>query len=136
MRTLIIIKPDAVKRGLVGKILSRFEERGIAIKGLKMINVSKADAEKLYEVHKGKPFYNDLIAYITSSKVVVGVLEANEIVKIVRKMIGSTNPSESEPGTIRGDFGLEISKNIIHASDSIESANREIPIFFKENEII
>lgn len=136
MRTLIIVKPDAVKRGLVGRILSRFEEREIAVKGLKMINVSKADAEKLYEVHKGKPFYNDLMAYITSSKVVVCVLEANEIVKIVRKMIGGTNPSDAEPGTIRGDFGLEINKNIIHASDSPESANREIPIFFKENEII
>lgn len=136
MRTLIIVKPDAVKRGLVGRILSRFEEKEIAVKGLKMINVSKADAEKLYEAHKGKPFYNDLMAYITSSKVVVCVLEANEIVKIVRKMIGSTNPSDAEPGTIRGDFGLEINKNIIHASDSTESANREIPIFFKENEII
>lgn len=136
MRTLIIIKPDAVKKGLVGSILSRFENREIAIKGLKMINASRGDAEKLYEVHKGKPFYNDLINYITSSKVVVCVLEANDVVKTVRKMIGATNPSEAEPGTIRGDFGLEVSKNIIHASDSQESSNREIPIFFKDNEII
>jgi len=153
MRELIVIKPDAVKRGLIGRILSRFEDRGIAIKGLKMINVSREDAEKLYKVHKEKPFYNDLINYITSSKVVACVLEADDnnnkgnnsinksnnsinVINIVRKMIGATNPSEAEPGTIRGDFGLEVSKNIIHASDSEESANREIQIFFKDDEII
>lgn len=137
MRTFIIIKPDAVKRNITGKILSRFEERGIRIKAMRMIRMSKEEAEKLYSIHKGKPFYDSLINYITSNKVVVCVLEANtdKLIEIVRKMIGKTDPAEAEPGTIRGDFGIAMEANVIHASDSIESVNREMPIFFTEKEM-
>lgn len=137
MRAFIIIKPDAVKRNIIGKILSRFEERGIKIKAMRMMKMSKEEAENLYSIHKGKPFYDSLINYITSDKVVVCALEAdsNNLINIVRKMIGRTDPAESEPGTIRGDFGLGLEANVIHASDSIESTNREIYIFFKEEEL-
>ncbi len=137
MKAFIIIKPDAVKRNIIGKILSRFEERGIRIKAIRMIRTSKEESEKLYSIHKGKPFYDSLINYITSDKVVVCVLEADtdKLIEIVRKMNGRTNPAEAEPGTIRGDFGLVMEANIIHASDSIDSVNREMPIFFTEKEL-
>ncbi|OQX21257.1 MAG: nucleoside-diphosphate kinase [Candidatus Altiarchaeales archaeon A3] len=137
MKAFIIIKPDAVKRNINGKILSRFEERGIRIKAMRMIRMSKEEAEKLYSIHKGKPFYDSLINYITSDKVVVCVLEADtdKLVEIVRKMNGRTNPAEAEPGTIRGDFGVAMEANVIHASDSIDSVNREMPIFFTEKEL-
>lgn len=137
MREFIIIKPDAVKRKIIGKILSRFEERGIAIRAIRKIKIGKKEAEQLYSIHKGKPFYDSLINYITSDRVVVCVLEAetDKLIEIVRKMIGRTNPSEAEPGTIRGDFGLVMEANVIHASDSIESVNREMPIFFTEEDL-
>ncbi|CEG13400.1 Nucleoside diphosphate kinase [groundwater metagenome] len=137
MKAFIIIKPDAVKRNITGKILSRFEGRGIRIKAMRIIRMSKEEAEKLYSIHKGKPFYDSLINYITSDKVVVCVLEADtdKLIEIVRKMNGSTNPTEAEPGTIRGDFGLVMEANVIHASDSIDSVNREMPIFFTEKEL-
>ncbi len=137
MKAFIIIKPDAVKRNIIGKILSRFEERGIRIKAMRMMRMSKEEAEKLYSIHKGKPFYDSLINYITSDKVVVCVLEADtdKLIEIVRKMTGRTNPAEAEPGTIRGDFGVAMEANVIHASDSIDSVNREMPIFFTEKEI-
>jgi nucleoside-diphosphate kinase len=129
-RTLIIIKPGAVVRGLVGEVLSRFEKKGLKIVGLKMLKMSREKAEELYSVHKGKHFYGELINYITSAPVVVGVLESDDAVQIVRRVIGPTNPKEAPPGTIRGDFGITITQNIIHASDSKESAEREIKIFF------
>ncbi|PKP54335.1 MAG: nucleoside-diphosphate kinase [Candidatus Altiarchaeales archaeon HGW-Altiarchaeales-3] len=132
MQTLIIIKPDAVQRGLAGKILSRFEYKGIKINALKMMQIPKALAEEHYCEHKGKPFYDSLVNYIISSPVIVGVLEGENIVPVVRKMCGATNPQESETGTIRGDFGMQTGRNIIHASDSDESAKREIALFFKE----
>ncbi len=137
MNVFIIIKPDAVKRNITGKILSRFEERGIKIKAMRMIRMRKEEAEKLYNIHKGKPFYDSLINYITSDKVVVCVLEADtdKLIEIVRKMNGKTNPAEAEPGTIRGDFGLVMEANVIHASDSIDSVNREMPIFFTEKDL-
>ncbi|PKP60001.1 MAG: nucleoside-diphosphate kinase [Candidatus Altiarchaeales archaeon HGW-Altiarchaeales-1] len=137
MKAFIIIKPDAVKRNITGKILSRFEERGIRIKAMRMIKMCKEEAEKLYSIHKGKPFYDSLINYITSDKVVVCVLEADtdKLIEIVRKMNGKTNPAEAEPGTIRGDFGIAMEANVIHASDSIESVNREMPIFFTKEEL-
>lgn len=137
MKAFIIIKPDAVKRNINGKILSRFEERGIRIKAMRMIRISKEEAEKLYSIHKGKPFYDSLINYITSDKVIICVLEADtdKLIEIVRKMNGRTNPAEAEPGTIRGDFGVAMEANVIHASDSIDSVNREMPIFFTEKEI-
>ncbi|NCN64665.1 MAG: nucleoside-diphosphate kinase [Candidatus Altiarchaeum hamiconexum] len=136
MNAFIIIKSDAVKRNITGKILSRFEERGISIKAMRMIKISKEEAEKLYSIHKEKPFYPSLINYITSGKVVVCVLEADtdKLIEIVRKMNGRTNPAEAEPGTIRGDFGIVMEANVIHASDSIDSVNREMPIFFTKEE--
>ncbi|MFN3527769.1 MAG: nucleoside-diphosphate kinase [Candidatus Altarchaeaceae archaeon] len=137
MREFIILKPDAVRNRLIGEIISRFEKRGIKIIGMKMMKISREKAEKLYEIHKGKKFYESLINYITSGKVVVCVLEADceNLIEIVRKMIGATDPSEALPGTIRGDFGLKIDENVIHASDSVESYNREVSIFFTEEEL-
>jgi nucleoside-diphosphate kinase len=134
-RTLIIIKPGAVARGLVGEVLSRLEKKGLKIVGLKMLKMSRGKAEELYSVHKGKHFYEELINYITSAPVVVGVVEGDDAIQVVRKVIGPTNPKEAPPGTIRGDFGISITQNVIHASDSKESAEREIKIFFEEGEL-
>ncbi|MHC1628136.1 MAG: nucleoside-diphosphate kinase [Candidatus Nezhaarchaeales archaeon] len=134
-RTLIIVKPGAVMRGLIGEVLSRLEKKGLKIVGLKMLWVSREKAEELYSVHKGKHFYEELINYITSTPVVAGVIEGEDAIQVVRRVIGPTNPKEAPPGTIRGDYGLSITQNIIHASDSKESAEREIKIFFQENEI-
>ncbi len=134
-RTLIIVKPGAVMRGLIGEVLSRLEKKGLKIVGLKMLWVSREKAEELYSVHKGKHFYEELINYITSTPVVAGVIEGEDAIQVVRRVIGSTNPKDAPPGTIRGDYGLSITQNIIHASDSRESAEREIKIFFQENEI-
>lgn len=136
MKEFIIIKPDAVKRNLIGKILSRFEEREISVKAMRTIRMSKKEAEQLYNIHKGKPFYDSLINYITSGRVVVCVLEADtdKLIDIVRKMIGATDPVKAEPGTIRGDFGLKMEANVIHASDSMDSVNREMPIFFTDKD--
>ncbi|NHW45288.1 MAG: nucleoside-diphosphate kinase [Candidatus Verstraetearchaeota archaeon] len=134
-RTLIIIKPGAVARGLVGEVLSRLEKKGLKIVGLKMLKMSRRKAEELYSVHKGKHFYEELINYITSAPVVVGVVEGDDAIQVVRKVIGPTNPKEAPPGTIRGDFGISITQNVIHASDSKESAEREIKIFFEEGEL-
>ncbi|HIE34102.1 MAG TPA: nucleoside-diphosphate kinase [Candidatus Altiarchaeales archaeon] len=141
MKTLIIIKPSAVERGIIGEILSRFERQGIRISALRIINMSKKQAEKLYAVHKGKQFYNKLIEHMTSYPVVVAVLDVDfpnpdDAIKLVRKIIGVTNPLEADMGTIRGDFGLRIDRNIIHASDSVESAEYEIPIFFSKEEFV
>ena len=140
MRTLILIKPDGVTRGLTGEVINRFERYGIRIVGLKMLQVDNKMAERLYSVHKGKPFFNDLIKHITSSPVVAIVLDVNlkseETIKLVRKITGSTNPLDAEMGSIRGDFGTYITANIVHASDSEESANYEIPIFFDEKELV
>jgi nucleoside-diphosphate kinase len=134
-RTLIIIKPGAVARGLVGEVLSRLEKKGLKIVGLKMLKMSRGKAEELYSVHKGKHFYEELINYITSAPVVAGVVEGDDAIQVVRKVIGPTNPKEAPPGTIRGDFGISITQNVIHASDSKESAEREIKIFFEEEEL-
>jgi nucleoside-diphosphate kinase len=134
-RTLIIIKPGAVARGLVGEVLSRLEKKGLKIVGLKMLKMSREKAEELYSVHKGKHFYEELINYITSAPVVAGVVEGDDAIQVVRKVIGPTNPKEAPPGTIRGDFGISITQNVIHASDSKESAEREIKIFFEEEEL-
>ena len=134
-RTLIIVKPGAVVRGLIGEVLSRLEKKGLKIIGLKMLKMSREKAEELYSVHKGKHFYEELINYITSAPVVVGVVEGDDAIQVVRRIIGPTNPKEAPPGTIRGDYGLSITQNIIHASDSRESAEREVRIFFDEREL-
>ena len=134
-RTFALLKPDAVQRGLAGQILSRFERRGLKIVGLKLMRVSRQLAESYYAEHKGKSFYEPLMSYITSGPVVAMVLEGDGAVAIVRKMMGKTNSAEAEPGTIRGDFALTIGRNVIHGSDSLESAKREIGFFFKPDEL-
>jgi len=141
MKTLIIIKPWAVSRGLVGEILTRFERHGLRLAGLKVVKVTKEQAEKLYTIHKGKPFYDSIVHHITSSPVVCGILDTDVLdtdiaIALVRKIVGATDPIKAEMGTIRGDYGLRIDRNVIHASDSKESAAYEIPIFFKEDESI
>ena len=140
MRTFVMIKPDGVKRGLVGEILCRFERFGIRLAGLRIIHMGKDKAEKLYVVHKDKPFYNDLMKYITSGPVAVMALDINlpseDAIKLVRKVVGATNPLNAEMGSIRGDYGMLVSENIIHASDGKESADYELPIFFNESDMI
>ena len=135
-RTLAIIKPDAVSRGLTGKTIARLERKGLKVVGLKMIKVTPKKAERLYAAHKGKGFYDELIRHITSTPVVAIVLEAPRAVTILRAVIGSTDPLKAAPGSIRGDFGLTVTKNVIHASDSTDNAKDEIAIFFESNEII
>lgn len=137
-RTLVIIKPDAVVRGLMGEIISRFEKKGLKIVGMKMIWIDRELAEKHYEEHRGKPFFEALIDYITKAPSVVMVIEGRYAISVVRKMAGATNPKDAEPGTIRGDFGFNIGDaiyNVVHASDSPESAEREINLYFKPEEI-
>ncbi len=135
-RTLIIIKPDAVQRGLTGEILRRFETRGLRIIAMKFMQVSRELAEKHYAIHKGKPFYEGLVSYITSSPVVVIGLEGTNAVAAARQTIGATNPSQAEAGTIRGDLALEIGRNLVHGSDSVENGQLEFANFFDEAEAI
>jgi len=135
-RTFVMIKPDGVKRRLVGEIISRFEKRGFNIVAMKMVHIDRTTAERLYEEHKGKSFFEELINYITSGPVVCMVVEGEEAVTVVRKMIGNTDPKEAPPGTIRGDYALTKAENVIHASDSEEKAKREMSIFFVEREIV
>ncbi len=135
-QTLVIIKPDAVQRGLIGEIVRRFERRGLRVVGMKLIQITPELAERHYAVHKGKPFYEGLIHYITSSPVVVMVLEGNDAIEIVRRTMGATNPANAAPGTIRADLGVEIGRNLVHGSDGPETAAFEIPLFFSEKEIL
>jgi len=135
-RTFLMIKPDGVQRGLIGEVIRRVEQKGLKIVAMKMLRVSRELAEKHYEEHRGKSFYESLISYITSSPVVAMVVEGKNAVQVVRKMIGATDPLEASPGTIRGDFGLEIGRNVVHASDSPASAEREISLYFSEEEIV
>ena len=135
-RTLIIIKPDAVQRGLIGRIIERFERRGLLIAAMKLMQIDESLAERHYAIHRGKPFYEPLIRYITSSPVVVLVLEGNNAIEIARSTMGATNPSEAAPGTIRADFALEIGRNLVHGSDSPETAAFEVPLFFDDEEIV
>lgn len=135
-RTYLMVKPDGVQRGLVGQIISRFEQRGYKIVGLKMMQISRTVAEKHYGEHVGKPFFNDLVDFITSGPVVAMVVEGKEVVATARTMMGVTNPLKASPGTIRGNFGVDVGRNVIHGSDSLESANREIGIFFLPEELV
>jgi nucleoside-diphosphate kinase len=134
-RTLILVKPDAMQRGLAGEILARFERRGLRIVGLRLLQVDRAMAERHYGEHAGKPFFEGLVGYITSSPIIAGVLEGTEAVSAARQIMGSTRPTEAAPGTIRADFGLEVGRNLVHGSDSVESAEREIGIFFEGQEL-
>ena len=135
-QTLLIIKPDGVQRGLVGPILSRLERRGLRLAAMKLIQISPELAARHYAVHKGKPFYEGLIEFITSGPVVVAVIEGRNAIDVVRKTMGATNPAEAKPGTIRADFGLEIGRNLVHGSDGPDTAAYEIPLFFDKEEIL
>jgi len=133
-RTFAMLKPDAVKRRLTGTILSRFEQRGIKIIAAKTLMISEELAKTHYGEHSEKPFFNDLVSYITSGPVFAMVLESDDVIAQVRKMVGATNPKEADVGTIRGDYAIDLGRNVIHASDSEESAAREIGLFFDESE--
>jgi nucleoside-diphosphate kinase len=135
-RTLVILKPDAVQRGLIGQITARLEQRGIKLVGLRLIQIDNELAARHYAVHKGKPFYEGLIKYITSSPVVVQVWEGQRVIEIVRRTCGATNPIDADLGTIRADFGVEIGRNLIHASDGPETAAYEIPLYFAADELV
>jgi len=135
-RTFVLLKPDAVQRALVGTILERFERRGLKLVALKTTKVPKELATTYYLEHKGKPFFAGLVKYITSAPSVALVLEGDEAVAVVRKMMGKTNAAEAEPGTIRGDFGIKIGRNLIHGSDSVATAKREIGLFFTPEELL
>ncbi|MHA2357580.1 MAG: nucleoside-diphosphate kinase [Candidatus Heimdallarchaeaceae archaeon] len=135
-REFIMIKPDGVQRGLIGEVIQRIERVGFKIIGMKMIQVSMEQAKEHYAIHEGKPFYEGLLEYITSGPVVAMVVEGKEAVKITRKIVGATDPVNAEPGSIRGDYALEIGRNIIHAADSPENAIAEYKIYFKEEEFL
>lgn len=134
-RTLVIIKPDGVQRGLIGPIITRLERRGLKITAMKMIQMDYDLAKRHYAVHEGKSFYEKLLEYITSAPVIVMVVEGKEAIEVVRRTMGATNPMEAASGTIRGDYGLEIGRNLVHGSDGAETAAFEIPLFFNEDEI-
>jgi nucleoside-diphosphate kinase len=135
-RTLIIFKPDCIQRRLVGQILERFESKGLRIAALKLMRVDRSLAEKHYAEHLGKPFFEGLISFITSGPVVVGVLEGNEAISVVRSMLGATSGVVAAPGTVRGDFSISKQNNLVHGSDSSESARREIALWFRTEELI
>ncbi len=135
-RTFSMVKPDGVRRGLIGEIITRFEQRGIKLVALKLMQITPALAAEHYSEHIGKSFFEDLADFITSGPVAAMVLEGENAVAMVRAMMGATNPQDSAPGTIRGDYGMTINKNIIHGSDSLVSAAREIDLFFSAEEII
>lgn len=135
-RTFIAIKPDGVQRGLVGDVIKRFETKGFTLVGMKFMGVSKELAEKHYDVHKERPFFGGLVEFITSSPVVAMVWEGDGVVASARKIIGATNPLAAELGTIRGDFGVSIGRNLIHGSDAIETAKTEISLWFTPEELV
>jgi nucleoside-diphosphate kinase len=135
-RTLAIIKPDAVQRRLIGEIVGRFERKGLRILGLKMIQIDRPLAERHYAVHKGKPFYDSLLEFITSGPAVVLALEGPQAIQALRNMMGATNPLEAAPGSIRGDYATEITFNLVHGSDSPETAQHELGLFFKPEEFV
>jgi|SRR5579859_5509961 len=135
-RTLVIVKPDGVQRGLVGPILSRLEARGLKIVGLKLVSVSSDLASRHYAEHLGKSFYEGLLGYITSAPVVVACVEGTSAVQMVRNLVGATNPLNAAPGTIRADYALDIGRNLIHASDAPETAERELALWFSDSELV
>jgi nucleoside-diphosphate kinase len=135
-RTLVILKPDAVQRGLIGLITTRLEQRGLKLAGMKFIQIDHDLAARHYAVHQGKPFYEGLIKYITSSPVVVQVWEGKRAIETVRRTCGATNPIDADMGTIRADFGVEIGRNLIHASDGAETAAYEIPLYFNDTDLV
>ncbi len=135
-RTFIMIKPDGVQRNLIGEVVRRFETKGFTLVGLKLMKVSRELAEKHYDVHKERPFFGGLVDFITSAPVVAMVWEGEGVVAAARKVIGATNPLTAEPGTIRGDYGVSIGRNLIHGSDAIETAQREISLWFSDDDLV
>lgn len=135
-RTFVMVKPDGVQRNLVGTIISRFEKKGFKLVGLKLMQLNENTARQHYAEHVEKPFFPGLLEYITSGPVAAMVLEGKGVVDEVRKMMGKTNPKDASPGTIRGDFGIEIGRNVVHGADSVGSAQREIKIYFKDEELL
>jgi len=131
-RTLVLVKPDGVKKGLIGEIISRLEKKGLKIAAMRMLQMDKAMARKHYAVHDGKPFFAGLVDFITSAPIVAVVVEGDKSVEVVRKLMGETDPVKAAPGTIRGDYGLDIGENLIHGSDSEENARTEIALFFPD----
>jgi len=135
-RTFLAIKPDGVQRGLVGEIIRRFETKGFTLVGLKFLQVSRELAQQHYDVHRERPFFPSLVEFITSGPVVAMVWEGDGVIAAARKIIGATNPLTAEPGTIRGDFGINIGRNLIHGSDAPETAVREVSLWFKDEELV
>jgi nucleoside-diphosphate kinase len=135
-KSLVLIKPDAVQRGLAGKIIDRIERRGLRIAALKMLRMDKELASRHYGVHQGKPFFDSLVGFITSGPIIAIVFEGRQAVEVIRQTMGSTNSAKAAAGTIRGDFGIDLQQNLVHGSDSLENAAKEIAIFFKPEEIL
>lgn len=135
-RTFLMIKPDGVQRNLVGEIIRRFEAKGFTLVGLKLMSVSKELASQHYDVHKERPFFSGLVEFITSGPVVAMVWEGEGVIASARKIIGATNPLNAEPGTIRGDYGVTVGRNLIHGSDALETAQQEVSLWFKEEELV
>jgi len=134
-KSLVLIKPDAMQRKLAGTIIARLEEQGLRLVAAKMLHMDKALAQHHYAVHVDKPFFNNLVNYITSAPIIALVFEGEKAVAVIRKIVGATNPAKAEAGTIRGDFGLDIERNTVHGSDAVETAEEEIKLFFSEKEI-
>jgi nucleoside-diphosphate kinase len=135
-RSLVLIKPDAIQRGLTGEIISRLEKKGLQLVAMKMIHIDRSMAEKHYAIHKNKPFFTDLVSFITSSPIIAIVFQGDNVVNIIRRSMGETNPADSAPGTIRGDYATSIEHNLIHGSDSPQNATKEIGLFFSNREIL
>lgn len=135
-RTLILVKPDAMQRGLSGEIISRLERRGLKIVGMKLLHVHESMAKNHYAIHEGKPFFEPLVEYISSSPIIAAVFEGTNAIEVARNTMGATNPVDATMGTIRGDFGLEIGRNLVHGSDSVENAEKEINLFFSAGELV
>ena len=135
-RTLVLVKPDAMQRGLASEVLGRFERRGLKIVAMRLLQMDRTLATKHYAEHIGKPFYKALAGFITSGPVIAAVFEAEDAVALVRQTIGATHPAKAAPGTIRGDLGIDLGRNVVHGSDSLESAAREIGLFFDEKDIV
>lgn len=134
-RSLVLIKPDAIQRGLAGTIITRLEKQGLKLVATRMLHLDKALAQRHYAIHKDKPFFNSLVDYISSAPIIAVVFEGEGAIAVIRKAMGATDPAKAETGTIRGDFGVDIEHNSTHGSDSIETAEKEIKLFFSENEI-
>jgi len=134
-QSLVLIKPDAMQRGLAGTIITRLEGQGLKMVAIKMLHLDKALAQEHYAIHREKPFFDDLVNYISSAPIIAAVFEGEKAVEVIRKTVGATDPAQAEAGTIRGDFGLDIGRNSVHGSDSVETAKKEIKLFFSEGEI-